>query len=79
MQIEAKLKLDIAGKPYWSMLLTHNGAVKLEVVGTTFDMNLTKLYWESYEHAFIRMMKEIQRQPDQLLMKRLFLAEETKP
>lgn len=80
MLILIKPKLDRKGEPYWTAMVMHEGNCVLEVTAPkTFSMHLNKDWRETYENVAMRVFKELEKEPDQLTMRKMFLSEEVRP
>lgn len=78
MIIVTKVKLDRAGRPYWSSMLMTDEEVKgncvLEVTAPkTFPMVLNKDFKETYENVTMRMLTEIMKENDQQTLRRMLI------
>ncbi len=79
MYIITKLKLDQKQQPYWSCMLMNGTECVREVHSQVFDPVDKFQYWQMYERCFIRMAKEIAREPDQVVIMHMLTQEDVIP
>lgn len=80
MIIVIKAKLDRRNEPYWHGMVMHEGNCVLEVTAPrTFSMILNKDFRETFENVAMRLIKELEKEPDQKTLRQMLLSEEIRP